>query len=176
MTAFCILKFTNIRLFTLVLGELLEIGVDESVDVTVHNGVDITVLVAGSRILCESVGHEYVASDLATPFDVCLVTLDVLDLLKVLTDLDLHELCLKHLESGLLVLELASLGLTAYNDTGRLMHDTDSGVGFVNVLTTRTTRTVSSDFEILVSELDLGYVFKLRHNLYGREGCVTSSR
>ena len=153
-------------LFTLFLGELLKVCVDETVDVTVHNRVDVTVLKAGSCILSKSVGHEYVAADLATPLDVRLVTLDVLDLVEILTDLDLHKLCLKHLESCLLVLELATLCLTAYNDTGGLVHDADSGVCLVDVLTARTAGTVSSDLEILVSELYLAYVLKLGHNLY----------
>ena len=84
---FCKLYFSKSGLFALFLGELLEIRIDKAVDITVHNGVDVTVLKAGSCVLCQSVGHKYVASDLATPLDVRLVALDILDLVELLADL-----------------------------------------------------------------------------------------
>ena len=88
----------NILLYRgLLLGicrEVLEVSVDEAVDLAVHYRVDVTVLKAGSRVLGEGVGHEYVASDLAAPFNVRLITLNVLDPVELLAELDLHELCL----------------------------------------------------------------------------------
>ena len=121
-----------------VCGEVLKICVDKSVDITVHNRVDVTVLKAGSGILGKSVGHKYVGTDLATPLDIRLVTLNILDSVKLLAELDLHQLCLQHFKGSFLVLQLATFGLTTNNDTGRLMHDTDSRVGLVDVLTTCT--------------------------------------
>ena len=120
------------------LGNVLKVCIDELVDVTVHYRIDVSVLIAGSRILNERVGHEHVVSDLAAPLDVRLVTLNVLDPVELLAKLDLKELCLKHFDRRLLVLELASLGLTSDNDSRGLMHDTDRGVGLVDVLSART--------------------------------------
>ena len=122
-------------LLDLACGKLLKISIDKSVDITVHYRVNISVLVSRTCILGKSVGHKYVGSDLATPLDIRLVTLDIFNTVKLFAELDLHQLCLQHLNIGLLVLKLASLCLTANYDTRRLMHDTDSRVGLVDVLT-----------------------------------------
>ena len=108
--------------------DVFQVSIDKAVDLAVHDRVDVSVLVAGSGVLSESVGHKYVAADLTTPLDVCLVALNVLNSVELFAELDLEELGFKHFDSGLLVLELAALGLAANNDTGRLMHDSDSRV------------------------------------------------
>ena len=72
MTAFLHIKVNKNGLFILFFRELLQICVDKSVYISVHYRVNASVLKTGSRILCESVGHEDVASNLAAPLNVCL--------------------------------------------------------------------------------------------------------
>ena len=60
-------------------GGRLEISVDETVDFTVHHGVDIAHFVAGAVILGQGIGHEHIGADLTAPGDLRLTALDVLD-------------------------------------------------------------------------------------------------
>ena len=46
-----------------------EVSVDEPVQVTVHDGVDVAGLEGGTGILDHGVGHKDVGADLAAPFD-----------------------------------------------------------------------------------------------------------
>ena len=106
--------------------DMLEIGVDKSVDLTVHDSINVAFLVAGTVVLDKGVGHEYVGADLRAPLDVVLVPLNLLDGIQPLADLDIHELGLQHTESGFLVLELRALGLAGDHNARSLMGDTNS--------------------------------------------------
>ena len=69
-----------------------QVRIDESVDLSVHNGVDIGHFISGTGVLGERIGHEDIGADLATPFDLLLNTLDIGDLFQVLTLFDLNKL------------------------------------------------------------------------------------
>ena len=53
------------RFFLFLLGDGLQIGVDKAVDLTVHNGGDVSVLVARTGVLGKGVGHKDVRTDLS---------------------------------------------------------------------------------------------------------------
>ena len=73
-------------------GKTSQIGVDEAVERTIHDSVDVGRLKARARILDERIGHEDIVADLAAPFDLELRALDVGDLVQMLALLDLNEL------------------------------------------------------------------------------------
>ena len=45
----------------------LQIGVDETIEIAVHDSADIAVFVTGAVILYERVGHKHIGTDLAAP-------------------------------------------------------------------------------------------------------------
>ena len=96
-----------------------EVSVDEPVQVTVHDGVDVAGLEGGTGILDHGVGHKDVGADLAAPFDFHLNALQVGDLLGVCLHLQLHQLVSQHPVASLTVLELGAL-LLAGNDHASL--------------------------------------------------------
>ena len=118
-------------------GFHLEVGVDEAVDVAVHDRVDVAHLVAGTGVLREGVRHENVGTDLGTPGDLQLVALDVLDLVEVLTLFDLDELGLQHAHTDFAVLVLGPFDLAADHDARRLVDETDGGGRLVDLLAAR---------------------------------------
>ena len=63
-------------------GKTSQIGVDEAVERTVHDGVDVGCFEACPRVLDERIGHENVVADLAAPFDLELCALDIGDLVQ----------------------------------------------------------------------------------------------
>ena len=101
-----------------------EVGVDEAVEVAVHDRLNVAGLIVRARILDELVGHEDIGADLASPFDLELHALEVADLLRVLLDLQLHELGFEHLHGVVAVLELAALRLAGGDDAGGDMNET----------------------------------------------------
>jgi len=105
---------------------VLQIRIDKPINTSIHDCLHVTVLVAGTGILDQGVGHEYVGADLRAPLDVVLVTLNLLDGIQPLADLDIHELGLQHADSGFLVLELRALGLAGDHNARSLMGDTNS--------------------------------------------------
>ena len=80
----------NFRLFYL----RFQIGIDEFINVAVHDRVDVSVLVIRPVILHQSVRHKDVGADLRTPLDGLLFAIDIVDLRFLLFDLQLIELAL----------------------------------------------------------------------------------
>ena len=78
----------------------LQIGVDETIEIAVHDGADIAVFVTGAVILYERVGHKHIGTDLAAPGNLLLIALDVLNFLEVLALLDFQQLRLQRRGSG----------------------------------------------------------------------------
>ena len=132
-----------------------QVSVDKAVDVAVHDCVDVGGLKRGTGVLGEGVGHEDVRTDLAAPFDLLLVALDVRDLVQVLTLLDLDQLGTQHLHTVVLVLELRTLGLAGNNDAGRLMDESNRRRGLVDVLTACTGRTEYLHLDVGGVDLDV---------------------
>ena len=58
------------------LKALYQAAFDEIVDLTVHNGVDISRLYAGAVILDHRIGTKHIGTDLTPPLDFFLVSLD----------------------------------------------------------------------------------------------------
>ena len=56
---------------------MLEVGVDKSIQVTVHNGLNITRLISCALVGNKGVGHKDVRTDLRAPLNVVLYTLNV---------------------------------------------------------------------------------------------------
>ena len=137
-------------------GKTSQIGVDEAVERTVHDGVDVGCFEACPRVLDERIGHENVVADLAAPFDLELCALDIGDLVQMLTLLDLDELRAQHPHTRLAVLELIALRLAGDDDAGRLVNETHGGACLVDVLAARAGGAVDLHFDILRPDIDLG--------------------
>ncbi len=88
--------------------------------------------------------------------------------------LDLVELGLQELHRMRLVLVLRLLGLLRHRDAGRQMGDAHGAFGLVDVLATRTLRTIDVDAQILVVDLDVD-VFSLGQHGNGRGGGVDAT-
>ena len=65
-------------------------SIDKAVNIAVHNSIYISVFKAGTRILSQCVGHEYIRADLTSPLNFHLNALDIRNLLSVLLSLQLH--------------------------------------------------------------------------------------
>ena len=150
-----------------------EIGVYKSVDIPVHNGVDVSVFKARSRVLRESVGHKYVASYSGAEVDLHLNALDIADLIKVLALLYLGELRSQHRHTGVAVLILAALHLAGDDYARRLMDETDGGGGLVDLLTACSGGAEDLHLDIVLADLYLVIVGYLGHYLDGGEGGLT---
>ena len=125
------------RLFVLLVGVHAQVGVDEAVDIAVHDGLNVAVFIAGAMVLGQRVRHEHVRADLAAPLDLELHALDVGDLLRVLLNFELHELGFEHLHGVVAVLELAALCLAGSDDAGGDMNETHRRRGLIDVLAAR---------------------------------------
>ena len=144
-------------------GSAGEVGVDEAVEVAVHHGVDIADFGTRSMILDHGVWMKNIRTDLASPGDLGLVALDILDFVQVLPLFDLYQLGAQHLQTGLLILELAPLGLAGNHNARSLVDQTNGGGGLVDMLSTGAGGAVDlhlvvlgADLHILAVILDLG--------------------
>ena len=81
-----------------------QVGVDEAVDIAVHDGVNVGTFIARPRVLGQRLGHKDIAPDLAAPFDLMLHALDVRDFFQMFPLLDLQQLGAQHPHTGLHVL------------------------------------------------------------------------
>ena len=88
-------------------GLQLQIGIDKSVDLTVHDFIHVARFKAGAVVLDQRVGHKDVRTDLRAPFDIGAIALDILDLVQALAQLDLHQLGFEHFERDVSVLRSA---------------------------------------------------------------------
>ena len=132
-----------------------EVGVDEAIEVAVHDGIDVRGLKARARVFDEGVGHEDVVADLTAPLDLELRALDVGDLVQMLALLDFNQLRAEHAHAGLLVLELVTLRLAGDDNAGRLMNQAHSRGCFVDVLAARAGGAVDLHFDILGADVHI---------------------
>jgi len=103
--------FIDINILLLRGGKLHEVGFDESIEVAVHDSVDIRSLIVGAVVLHASV-VKHVAAYLRTPFDFHLAGLDLGLLLKTVLQLLVVEYRAELTHGVLLVLGLvARLGV-----------------------------------------------------------------
>ena len=81
---------------------------------------------------------------------------------------DLHQLAAQHFQTGLLILELAALGLAGHHDAGGLVNQPDGGGGLVDVLTARAGGAVDLHFIVLGPDLEvLGVILDLGNHFDG---------
>ena len=156
-------------------AELFEVGIDEAVNVAVHNRLNISGFIAGAVVFNKGVGHENIGADLAAPCDFFLYALDVLDFLKMLAFLDFNKLGAEHIHTNLAVLVLRTLDLRAYNNSGGNMGKTNGGGGLVYLLTARAGGTVNVHFDVLFPDFYGFVILDFRHNLKGGKGGVAAA-
>ena len=144
-----------------------EIGVDEAVDVAVHDVLDIAVFKLAAGVLDELIGHENVGADGAAEVYLHLHALDVADLLEVFALLDLRELGPEHFLAVLKVLEMAALHLRGDDDTGGQVRETHGRGGLVDLLSAGAGGAVDVHLYILVAKLYLLAVGDRGHDLDG---------
>ncbi len=114
-TAYAVLIFLRDLLFQRSVGGGGEIGVDEAVDIAVHDILDVAGLKARAGVLHQGVGHEHIGADLTAPLDLYLHALDVGDLLRVLLGLHFRQAGAEHLHAVVPVPELAALRLAGHH-------------------------------------------------------------
>ena len=146
-----------------------QVCVDETVDVAVHDGVDVAVFKAGARVLGQRVGHEDIGAYGAAEVYLHLHALDVADLLQVFALLDLGQLGAQHVLAVLEVLEVAALHLAGHDDAGRQVGQAHGAGGLVDLLAAGTGGAEHVHLDVLVAQLDLARVGDLGHDLHGGE-------
>ena len=109
-------------------------------------------------VLDHRVGLEHVGADLAAPFDLLELALDLAHLLLALLFLQFGQPRTQPDEAHLLVLDLAALVLALDHDAGGQVGDAHGGVGSVDVLAAGAGGAVGVDAQILGANLDLPVV------------------
>ena len=138
--------------------ELHQIRLDKPVKISVHHRVDVAGLVLRAQVLHELVGLHHVAADLAAPFDALLGTLDLVELLAFLLQLDLVELRLQHLHGLLAVLRLRAGYLALDDDAGGVVVQAHGRLHLVDVLSAGTAAAVGVPRDVRRADLDLDVV------------------
>ena len=88
-----------------------QIGIDEAVQITVHDRIDITGFKAGTVILHHRVRHEHIGTNLCAPCNFLLYAFDILNLFEMFPFLDFQQLGFQHRHGNIPVLVLAALYL-----------------------------------------------------------------
>ena len=104
-----------------------EEGADKHIDVAIHDSLDIARLDIRAVVLDHRVRLEDIGADLAAPFDLLLVALELRELCFLLLHLELEELGAQHLEALLAVLELGTLVLALHDDARRHVRHAHGG-------------------------------------------------
>src|SRR4028119_821771 len=138
-TAHRIIAATRVTRRFLAVAPVLEVGVDQTVQVSFENLLHIGGLLAGTQVLDHLVGVKYVGANLRTEPHVCLLPALRRYLVLALLPFDLEKPRPQHLHRDLAVLMLATLVLALRYDSGREMRDSDSGIRLVDVLPPRPT-------------------------------------
>ena len=137
--------------------------------------LDVAVFIAGAVVLHQRVGHEDVGADLAAPFDLLLLALDVFDLIQVFPLFDLHQLGFQHAHGHFPVLVLAALVLAGHDDARGDVGDADGGFRLVDVLAARAAGAVGVHFQILRADLNVHIVGHLGHHFHRGKGGVAAA-
>ena len=152
----------NIRMKnTLLLFLPVKIAFNKVIDIPIHHRLDIPGTVVRAVILYESIRLEDIASNLVSPCDVLLGDRILLLLLIVLV-----KLTPEHLECHLLVHELASFVLALDDYACRIVCDSYSTVGFVDMLSTSTSGAVCIETVVLRFYIYLYRIINLCRAVY----------
>ena len=138
--------------------ELHQIRLDEAVEVAVHDRVDVAGFVLRAEVLHQLVGLHHVAADLAAPLYSLLRTLDFVDFLALLLQLNLVELRLQHLHGLLAVLRLRARDLALDDDARGMVVQTHGRFHLVDVLSAGSAASVGIPGDVRGTYLDLDLV------------------
>ena len=131
----------------------MKIALDKIINIPIHDSLYVSSAVVRPVVLDHRIWLENVASDLVTPCDILLGYRILLLLLLLFLLIILIELTSEHLERHFLVHKLASLVLALNNDACRVVRDSYSAVGLINMLTSSTSSPVG--VKTVVLRLDI---------------------
>ena len=150
-----------------------EIGVDEILDVAIHDGLDIRFGIVCAQVLDQSIGAEDIGTDLAGEGNVLLHAADLVHLFLSLLLFELEELGAEHVHGHLLVLHLAPLH--GHDDPRRLVRDPHRRLRLVHVLASRPGGVVGVDGKVGGIDIDCDGIVELRHDVDGSEGSMPAA-
>ncbi len=152
----------------------MEIGFDEPVQLTIHDGGDLADFVSRSMVFDHLVGLEDIGPDLAAPGDVLLFTDDGIELGFLLPLLHFKEARLQNFHGAVAILQLRPFVLTLHHDAGRNVGDTNGGLDFVHVLPAGAPGSKRIDPQVFVVDHHLHIVFEFGVDKHRREGRMPS--
>ena len=144
-----------------------EIGVDEILDVAIHDGLDIRFGIVCAQVLDQGIGAEDIGTDLAGEGNVLLHTADLVHLFLSLLLFELEELGAEHVHGHLLVL--------GNDDPRRLVRDPHRRLRLVHVLASRPGGVVGVDGKVGGIDIDCDGIVELRHDVDGSEGSMPAA-
>ena len=151
-----------------------EEGLDEGVDIAVHDRLHVARLHACAHVLDHRVGLKYVGADLAAPLDLLLISFELLDLSFLLLLLKFKELGAQHLQALLAVLQLRALVLALHDDARWHVRHAHGGRRLIDVLTACTRSAVGVDAHVRHVDCDLDGIVDLGHDVAGRKRRMTT--
>ncbi|MFT7173967.1 MAG: hypothetical protein ACI9NQ_002196 [Paracoccaceae bacterium] len=149
-----------------------EHGLNEGVDGSVHDVMDVAGFFAGPEVFDHLVGLEDVGTDLAAPADFTFVGVGAVGLGLLLVLFDLVELGAEGLPGQFAVAELgAFLGRADHDPGGEVLYD-DGGLDLVDVLAACSAGAGGGDFDVGVGDFDDNAFVDLGSDIDGGEGGV----
>src|SRR5262245_36000251 len=101
-------------------------------------------------ILHHPIRMKHIGTNLTAPVDILLTIFNYLSRLSLLLELALIQTSLQDLHRKSSILMLRTLVLTGHYNSGRKMGQSNGGIGLIDVLAARSTRSISIDSEILI--------------------------
>src|SRR3989442_7617203 len=135
-----------------------QIGLDEGLEVAIHDGLDVANLQTGAMVLDELVRVEGVRADLAAECDLLLVPGQLGQLLALLFLGDLVEACLEDTQRGVPVAELRTLVLALDDEPRRQVRDAHGRVRGIDALPSRARRAKDVDPQLVLADADFDVV------------------
>src|SRR5690606_2474270 len=149
---------------------------NEGVEVTVQHLLRIGNLHIGAKVL-DAALIEHIGTNLVAPAHISFGVFQLLLFRHARAQLHLVEARLQHLHGFRTVTVLGTVVLTLHHNARRKVGDTHGGVGFVNVLTARTTGTVRVDAQVCRVDFHLNRIVDLGVDEYtGKRGVAAVRR
>src|SRR5262249_55506334 len=132
-----------------------EPAVDVWIEVTIHHSLHVAGFDTGTKILYHAIGLEDVATNLVTPGDAALFTIETFHFGFLLVQALSVNFGKQHFHGGRAVLVLRTLILGSGDDTSRKVSDADGSLDLVNVLTAFPAGTVGVDLQFARRDRDI---------------------
>ncbi len=142
---------------------------NKGVDVSVEDAVHVSDFEVDSMIFCHLVGMEHVRSDLASPGDIVLAFVHLLQLFVLLLFFFLMKPCPQNFHRQVLVPVLGFLLLALHYNCGWKMSDPHGAAGLVDMLSAGARRPENVYSKILVIDIHNDFLVDFRVNEHGRE-------